>query len=57
MLAIRQSPVWPQLLGMFCLSAIQDTIPVEPADFNKDHEEHLRVLIQAKYVDRVSDCG
>lgn len=39
---------------MFCLAILGDSIPVEPSDFNKDYAEHLEVIIQDKYVDRVS---
>lgn len=43
---------------MFLLAVFHDSIPVEPADFNKNHEDHLKTIIQNKFVDRVvQDVG
>lgn len=38
---------------MFSLSTFYDSLPVDPSDFNKDYTEHLKTIIQDKYVDRV----
>lgn len=40
---------------MFCLSILGDTVPVDPPDFNKNYLEHLKGILQDKYVDRVSN--
>lgn len=49
----RLGPTSAVLQRMFVLAVFHDTIPIEPVNFNKQHEEHLKELIQDLYVDRV----
>lgn len=39
---------------MFYVTKLSDTLAIEPQNFDLDYIEHLKFLIQSKYVDTVS---